>query len=62
MAEFPVIISQATQEVNMEEYMQETQIWHDRVTGTGEYVDTQGVQIVDSSSTIKVHTNKLEGG
>ncbi len=41
MAEFPVIISQATQEVNMEEYMQETQIWHDRVTGTGEYVDTQ---------------------
>ena len=31
------------------------------MTGTGEYVDTQGVQIVDSSSTIKVHTNKLEG-
>lgn len=34
MAEFPVIISQATQEVNMEEYMQESEIWHDRVTGT----------------------------
>lgn len=61
MAEFPVIISQATQEVNMDEYMQESQIWQERVTGTGEYADTDGVQIVDSSSTIKVHTNKLDG-
>ncbi len=61
MAEFPVIISQATQEVNMEEYMQESEIWHDRVTGTGEYADTKGVQLVDSSAAIKRHTNKLEG-
>lgn len=61
MAEFPVIISQATQEVNMEEYMQESEIWHDRVTGTGEYADTKGVQLVDSSVAIKRHTNKLEG-
>ncbi len=61
MAEFPIIISQATQEVNMDEYMQESQIWQERVTGTGEYADTDSVQIVDSSSTIKTHTNKLDG-
>lgn len=61
MAEFPVIISQATQEVNMDEYMQESQIWQERVTGTGEYADTDSVQIVDSSATIKTHTNKLDG-
>lgn len=45
----------------MEEYMQESEIWHDRVTGTGEYADTKGVQLVDSSAAIKRHTNKLEG-
>lgn len=61
MAEFPVIISQASQEVNIEEYMQESQIWHERVTGTGEYADTKGVQIVDSSTTIMTHKNKLDG-
>lgn len=61
MAEFPIIISQATQEVNMEEYMQESQIWQERVTGTGEYADTNSVQIVDSSTTIQIHTNKLDG-
>lgn len=45
----------------MEEYMQESQIWQERVTGTGEYADTNSVQIVDSSTTIQIHTNKLDG-
>lgn len=57
MAEFPVIISQASQEVNMEEYMAEAQVWQDRVAGTGEYADTDAVMIVDSSNTVITHKN-----
>lgn len=59
MAEFPVIISKASQEVNMEEYMAEAQVWQDRVTGTGEYAQTDSVMIVDSSNAITTHQNDL---
>ena len=61
MAEFPVLISQASQEVDMEQYMDESQTWSDRVHGTADYADTDYVQIVDSSTMIAMHTNKLDG-
>lgn len=57
MAEFPIIITQASQEVNMDEYMEQSQVWQDRVTGNGEYADTDSVQIIDSSTAIKIHVN-----
>ena len=59
MSEFPIIISHASQEVNMEEYMDESDMWANRVAGTAEYADTDGVMIVDSSNMVMTHTNEF---
>lgn len=59
MAEFPIIISHATQEINHDEFAKSQSDMKDRVYGTSEYADTDGVMIVDSSKNIVQHTNNF---
>lgn len=57
MAEFPIMISKSTQEVNREEMYNMSTEFQDRIYGNSEYADTDEIIIVDSSKNIVTHTN-----
>ncbi len=56
LAEYPITISQTSQEVNMEEMHDEMQ---SKATGNKEYVDSDEVFLYDQSDKIKTHTNNF---
>lgn len=62
MAEFPIIITKATQEVDINAMMEMSEGMQNRVYGTNEYADTKELQIKDSSGHVEIHTNRIEDG
>lgn len=59
MSEFPIIITKSTQEMNMEEVVKQHDEMKDRVYGTSEYIDTNEIEVIDSSKNIVTHTNNF---
>ncbi len=62
MAEFPILITKAIQEVDMNSMIEMSEGMQNRVYGTNEYADTTELMIKDSSGRIEVHKNKIEDG
>lgn len=61
MSEFPIMISQENQEVNIDAMTEMSEGMRNRVYGTNEYADTTELIIKDTTSHVVTHTNKLEG-
>ena len=57
MAEFPILITKAIQEVDMNSMIEMSEGMQNRVYGTNEYADTTELMIKDSSGRIEVHKN-----
>ena len=57
MAEFPIIMSSQTAEVDAEAMSGNMEEMNDRMYGAKEYADTDEVLITDASKTMKVHKN-----
>lgn len=57
MSEFPIMISQMTQSVNMEDYTEISEEYQNRMTGKLEYANTNEISIIDSRDRIKTHFN-----
>ena len=59
MAEFPIIISQSTVEMDEETLMEQTQQMQSMMTGVKDFADTDYAVLYDSSESKIVHHNKL---
>ena len=57
MSEFPIIIPNSTQEVDIEDYKAISDEYQNRITGESEYVDSNEVAIVDTSDRVVTHQN-----
>lgn len=61
MAEFPIMISSQSAEVSREAMASSQSEMANRLYGTSEYKDTDGVVITDASEDVTIHTNDFSG-
>lgn len=59
MAEFPIILSQTTMELNPENSASVRELLKDRVFGTAEFANSDAVYLVDPSETTIAHNNQF---
>lgn len=59
MSEFPIIITKATQEVDIDAMNNMTIEVQDRIYGASEYADTTAIEVLDSQNSFVTHTNDL---
>ena len=59
MSEFPILISQASTQMDMETMMQYSQEMQDRMEGAGEYSDKQEIYLYSSDASQMIHENKF---
>lgn len=59
MAEFPIIISKQTTQINAEDFKSMQKEMQDRFTKVEEFADTDKVYLYDPSKTHLLHTNKI---
>lgn len=59
MSEFPIIITQQNQEVDVETMEANSSDMQGRLYGTAEYADTDKLMIIDSTKNIIIHKNDL---
>jgi putative ABC transport system permease protein len=59
MAEFPIIISQSTAELDTENVASMQNLMKDKILGTAEYADSDKVYLSDPAKTTVMHTNVL---
>ena len=59
MSEFPILITKSSQQVNMDDYMEISKEYQDRINGTSEYADTDEIAIIDTRDRVVTHINDL---
>ncbi len=59
MSEFPILISQASTQMDMETMMQYSQEMQDRMEGAGVYSDKQEIYLYSSDASQMIHENKF---